>query len=104
MAGKSADDIGNQCGGWTIDWQGKSGDVTPGGTTILAAIQKAVSPQRQVTFSKDGTGAAGATVGVVVIGEKPYAEGNGDRADLRLAPEDVDAVDQHEEPPAFRWW
>ncbi len=92
VAGKSADDIGNQCGGWTIDWQGKSGDVTPGGTTVLAAIKKAVAKGSQVTFSKDGTGAAGATVGVVVIGERPYAEGNGDRADLALAQEDVAAV------------
>jgi beta-glucosidase len=92
VAGKSADDLGNQCGGWTIDWQGKSGDVTPGGTTVLAAIRKAVSDKTEVTFSKDGTGAAGATIGVVVIGERPYAEGNGDRADLKLAQEDVDAV------------
>ena len=92
VGGKSADDIGNQCGGWTIDWQGKSGAVTPGGTTVLAAIKQAVSKGTQVTFSKDGTGAAGATVGVVVIGELPYAEGNGDRADLALAPEDVAAV------------
>jgi beta-glucosidase len=37
VAGKNADDIGNQCGGWTIDWQGKSGPIVPGGTTILAA-------------------------------------------------------------------
>jgi beta-glucosidase len=92
VGGKSADDIGNQCGGWTIDWQGKSGDVTPGGTTVLAAIWQAVGKGTQVTFSKDGTGAAGATVGVVVIGEQPYAEGNGDRTDLALAQEDVDAV------------
>ena len=92
VGGKSADDIGNQCGGWTIDWQGKTGDVTPGGTTVLAAIRQAVSKGTQVTFSKDGTGAAGATVGVVAIGEQPYAEGNGDRTDLALAQEDVDAV------------
>jgi beta-glucosidase len=92
VGGKSADDLGNQCGGWTIDWQGKSGEVTPGGTTVLAAIRQAVGKGTQVTFSKDGTGAAGATVGVVVIGEQPYAEGNGDRTDLALAQEDVDAV------------
>jgi beta-glucosidase len=92
VGGKSADDLGNQCGGWTIDWQGKSGDVTPGGTTVLAAIRQAVGKGTQVTFSKDGTGAAGATVGVVVIGEQPYAEGNGDRTDLALAQEDVNAV------------
>ncbi len=92
VAGKSADDIGNQAGGWTIDWQGKSGAITPGGTTTLAAIKKAVSNKTQVTFSKDGSGAAGATLGVVVIGELPYAEGAGDRADLNLAPEDMQAV------------
>jgi beta-glucosidase len=92
IAGNNADDIGNQCGGWTIDWQGKSGDVTTGGTTILAAIRNTVSKSTQVTFSKDGSGAAGAAVGVVVIGEKPYAEGRGDRADLALAPEDIAAV------------
>ena len=96
VAGKNADDIGNQCGGWTIDWQGKSGDVTTGGTTILAAIKSTVSKDTKVTFSKDGSGAAGATVGVVVIGEKPYAEMQGDRADLALAPEDIAAVQDDE--------
>ena len=39
VAGKSADDLGNQCGGWTITWQGKSGSPTQG-TTILAALQQ----------------------------------------------------------------
>jgi len=92
VAGKNGDDIGNQCGGWTIDWQGRSDNVTTGGTTVLAAIRKA-APHARVTFAADGTGATGATVGVVVIGEKPYAEGAGDRTDLSLAPEDVKAID-----------
>ena len=91
VAGKSADNIGNQCGGWTIQWQGQTGNVTPGGTTILAAIKAAV-PKTQVTFSLDGSGAQGATLGVVVVGELPYAEGSGDRADLSLGKEDVAAV------------
>jgi len=93
VAGKSADDIGNQCGGWTIDWQGKSGDVMTGGTTILKAIQDTAAKTTKVTFSKDGSGAAGADVGIVVIGETPYAEMLGDRTDLQLAPEDVAAVE-----------
>jgi beta-glucosidase len=93
LGGKSADDIGNQCGGWTIDWQGKSGEVMTGGTTILKAIRNAVSGKTKVTFSKDGTGAEGADVGVVVIGETPYAEMMGDREDLALAAEDVAAVE-----------
>ena len=92
VAGKSADDIGNQCGGWTIDWQGKSGNITPGGTTLLTAIKQAVSPSTKVTYSADGTGAEGATLGVVVVGETPYAEMMGDRADLSLSPADQDAV------------
>src|SRR5262249_6656547 len=61
VAGKNADDIGNQCGGWTIDWQGRSGAVTSGGTTILTAIKKHVSPSTSVTSSVDGAGASGAT-------------------------------------------
>src|SRR6185369_8715176 len=64
VAGKNADDIGNQSGGWTIDWQGKSGPVTTGGTTILTAIKSTVSDGTKITFSKDGTGAAGATAGI----------------------------------------
>jgi beta-glucosidase len=84
VTGKNADNIGNQCGGWTIDWQGKTGDVTTGGTTILAAM-KAANPQVSTT-------ADGASIGVVVIGETPYAEMRGDRKELAVAVEDVAAV------------
>lgn len=94
VGGKNADDIGNQCGGWTISWQGKSGALTPGGTTILQAMKKAVSPSTQVTYQLDGGGGKGADVGVVVIGETPYAEMFGDRTDLSLDPADVNAVKQ----------
>ena len=92
VAGKNADDIGNQCGGWTIDWQGKSGEVTTGGTTLLAGIRGAAGQAVKVTYAKDGTGAEGADLGIAVIGETPYAEMNGDREDLAPAPEDVAAV------------
>jgi beta-glucosidase len=93
VGGKSADDIGNQCGGWTVEWQGRSGDVTTGGTTILDAIKATASKDTKVTFSKDASGAPGADVGVVVIGEPPYAEGNGDTGELALAAEDIAAFD-----------
>jgi beta-glucosidase len=92
VAGKNADDIGNQCGGWTIDWQGKSGPVTTGGTTILAAIKNTVSKDTKVTFSKDGEGASGADFGIVVIGETPYAEMKGDRSELTLDKQDAATV------------
>jgi beta-glucosidase len=93
VAGKSADDIGNQCGGWTISWQGNSGNVTTGGTTILKAIEASVSPETKVTFSKDGSGAEGADLGIILIGETPYAEMIGDRKDLTLDEGDVAAVE-----------
>ena len=94
VAGSSGNDIGNQCGGWTISWQGKSGNITTGGTTILQAIQDTVSQNTNVTFSKDGSGSDGADVGIVVIGETPYAEMLGDRKDLSLSPEDVAVVEK----------
>jgi beta-glucosidase len=90
LGGKSADDVGNQCGGWTIEWQGKSGPITPG-TTVRKALEDVVGRER-VTFAADGSGGAGATVGIAVIGETPYAEWFGDRADLSIAPADLAAV------------
>jgi beta-glucosidase len=91
VSGKSADDIGNQCGGWTISWQGSSGSTTVG-TTILQAIRKAVSSSTTVTSSIDGSGAAGADVAVVVVGETPYAETLGDRSDLTLDSSDLAVI------------
>ncbi|MBN2704394.1 MAG: glycoside hydrolase family 3 C-terminal domain-containing protein [Pontiellaceae bacterium] len=92
VAGQAADNIGVQCGGWTVQWQGQSGNVTTGGTTILSAIKKSVSDQTSVTYSKDGTGANGADIGIVVVGEPPYAEGSGDSRELKLAPAELAAV------------
>jgi beta-glucosidase len=92
VAGKCADDLGYQCGGWTIEWQGRTGQVVSNGTTVLQALRREVKPGTTVTFSTNGLGAAGASVAVVVIGEPPYAEMKGDRTDLTLAPEDVQAI------------
>jgi beta-glucosidase len=89
VAGRHADDVALQCGGWTITWQGSSGPVTHG-TTILQAIR--VAAGQGVTYSHDGAGAAGAEIGIAVIGEQPYAEGRGDTADLHLSSHDVQAV------------
>jgi beta-glucosidase len=77
VAGRNADDIGNQAGGWTIEWQGATGDIIPG-TTILEGIRE-VAPEADVTFSEDASAPTdGADVGIVVVGETPYAEGFGD--------------------------
>ncbi len=92
VAGDSADDIGNQCGGWTIFWQGKSGEVTLG-TTILQGIRDQVGDSgTKITYCADGSGGAGAKIGLAIFGERPYAEMMGDRADLRLDPKHLGVV------------
>ncbi|TCN37722.1 beta-glucosidase [Kribbella orskensis] len=78
VAGRNADDIGNQAGGWTLSWQGASGQHRIPGNTILDGIRQ-VAPGAQVTYSKDGSApTTGSDVAVVVVGETPYSEGFGD--------------------------
>ncbi|KAI0501292.1 hypothetical protein KFK09_016236 [Dendrobium nobile] len=87
VAGIHADNIGLQCGGWTIDWQGQSGNIT-GGTTILKAIKSTVDPDTlvihaqfpSVSFVIENDFA----YAIVVVGESPYAETNGDNLNLTL--------------------
>jgi beta-glucosidase len=90
LGGKSAENTGNQCGGWTISWQGASGNVV-GATSLQQAFQTVVGAS-QVKYSVDGTSTSGASVGVAVIGETPYAEGKGDSTDLTVSATDVNVV------------
>ncbi|MEP7355714.1 MAG: glycoside hydrolase family 3 N-terminal domain-containing protein [Anaerolineales bacterium] len=102
VAGQGARDIGLQSGGWTISWQGQSGSVTPG-TTILKGIQEAVSPETRVVYdplggfatvtNTDGTTAT-ADIGIVVLAEKPYAEGVGDVTSLALPSADLQLAER----------
>jgi beta-glucosidase len=79
VAGKSADNIGFQTGGWTISWQGGSGTTTPG-TSILQGIRNTVASSTTVTFNATGAGIDSSyRAAIAVIGETPYAEGMGDR-------------------------
>jgi beta-glucosidase len=94
VVGAAADDLGIQCGGWTISWQGQPGNITHGGTTILASIRNTMAPGATVTFSPAATDLKGADAVVVVVGEQPYAEGRGDRNDLHLSPSDVALVEK----------
>jgi beta-glucosidase len=96
VAGRNADDVGNQSGGWTLTWQGFS-QQNPGGvpqqpgTSILAGI-KQVAPAATVTYSVDGTAPpGGADVAVVAVGETPYSEGFGDVGGPRWAYDPADA-------------
>jgi|YelNatPaOPRAMG01_1025707.scaffolds.fasta_scaffold24359_3 beta-glucosidase len=94
VAGPSADDIGRQCGGWTITWQGSSGRNTLG-TSILEAINKTASPNTRVIFDKYANNIAGPyDVGVVVVGENPYAEFYGDRRSIDLSEEQLRIIDR----------
>ena len=89
VVGAAADDLGMQCGGWTISWQGDHGNVTHGGTTILAAIRQTVSPETQVIFSPGGSNLGNPDAVIVVVGEAPYAEMKGDRTNLDLSAPDA---------------
>ncbi len=76
VAGSNADNLGAQTGGWTLTWQGQPGKLPDPGTTILGAIS---GRDHNVTFSADASApTSGYDVGVVVVGEHPYAEGQGD--------------------------
>ena len=90
VAGRGADNIGMQSGGWTISWQGEMENKTEG-TSVLEAIKSAVDPSVSVQYSKDGRNVEG-DVAVVVIGEEPYAEMEGDREDLSLNKKDLDVI------------
>ena len=78
VAGKNADDIGSQSGGWTVTFQGSTGPTTTG-TSILAGIREAVGSAGTVAYDESGATAAGNDVGIAVLGEEPYAESQGDR-------------------------
>ena len=97
VAGEAADDIGLQAGGWTIEWQGAAGQITEG-TTLLEGIRQSVADPDAVQFNRFGRfesvlAANGqpaiAPVGVLVVGETPYAEGRGDSNDLSLSGADL---------------
>jgi beta-glucosidase len=93
LAGPGADDVGISSGGWTLSWQGQAGDVTAG-TTLRAAMESVLGAS--VRFDRTGAFADGthADVGVVVVAERPYAEGVGDSADLALPAADLAVIER----------
>lgn len=91
VAGEHANDIGLQSGGWTIQWQGASGPITEG-STILDGLRK-LAPGANIDFNADGNfNDYNADYAIVVIGEQPYAEGQGDDSDLALPSAQVQLV------------
>ncbi|XP_022974700.1 uncharacterized protein LOC111473438 [Cucurbita maxima] len=88
VAGSHANNLGYQCGGWTIEWQGASGNNLTSGTTVLDAIKETVDPKTEVTFEEEPNKASlqshEFSYGIVVVGEYPYAETNGDSLNLTI--------------------
>ncbi|XP_042511892.1 beta-glucosidase BoGH3B-like [Macadamia integrifolia] len=88
VAGTHADNLGYQCGGWTIEWQGLSGNDLTEGTTILKAIKDTVDPSTQVIFNENPdtnfVKSNNFSYAIVVVGEPPYAETKGDSQNLTI--------------------
>jgi beta-glucosidase len=90
VAGSQADDLGSQCGGWTITWQGLTGNNLTAGTTILDGIKRTVVPGTDVVYSKNPDAnfiqqnKARFDYAIVVVGEAPYSEQFGDNLNLTI--------------------
>ncbi|KAI3791636.1 hypothetical protein L2E82_05495 [Cichorium intybus] len=87
VSGSHAANIGNQCGGWTIEWHGQSGNITIG-TTILSAIKNTVDPKTEVVYQENPTPefikSNNFSYAIVVTGEYPYSETAGDSLNLTI--------------------
>lgn len=99
VAGNGADDIGKQCGGWTISWQGSTGNTTPG-TTIFSALKAVMDAKgKTINYSANGfftNSNSEIDAAIVVVGEDPYAESNGDRSagQLKLPADDIGTINR----------
>ncbi len=93
VSGRGADNLGMQCGGWTIDWQGGQGDITIG-TTILDGIKNALSKETNIIYSENALDLedSDGDLAIVVIGEDPYTEFFGDKENLDLMDEDLNTI------------
>ena len=80
VVGKSADSLQNQTGGWSLSWQGtgNSNSDFPVGQTVLAGIRSVVGAEVVFSEAADAVDVRGFDAVIAVIGETPYAEGNGD--------------------------
>ncbi len=83
ITGPAADSGSVQCGGWTMDWNGSSKKDVPGVTTIKEAFER-YAADYGIEVITDPEQAAEADVVLLCVGEEPYAEWNGDTADMEL--------------------
>ncbi|KAL8055910.1 hypothetical protein ABFX02_04G086100 [Erythranthe guttata] len=87
VAGTHADNLGYQCGGWTISWEGTSGKIT-GGTTMLEAIKEMVDHNTEVVYEQNPSPETFSgeefSFAIVAVGEGPYVESGGDDPELKI--------------------
>ena len=89
VAGDGANDVGKQAGGWTLNWQGTGTTRKdfPNADTIYEGIaRQARAAGGEAVLAVDGRYAVKPDVAVVVFGEDPYAEFQGDRPTLAYKP------------------
>ncbi|MBA0255236.1 glycoside hydrolase family 3 protein [Stenotrophomonas maltophilia] len=89
VAGDGANDVGKQAGGWTLNWQGTGTTRKdfPNADSIYEGIaRQARAAGGEAVLAVDGRYAVKPDVAVVVFGEDPYAEFQGDRPTLAYKP------------------
>nr|POF18720.1 periplasmic beta-glucosidase [Quercus suber] len=95
VIGRHADDLGYQCGGWTITKYGTSGRITIG-TTILEGIKEAVGEHSEVIYEQNPSSATFEglefSYAIVVVGEPAYAEGRGYNVELKIPFDGADVI------------
>jgi beta-glucosidase len=97
VTGDGADNIAKQSGGWSVSWQGVGHTNTdfPGATSIYHGLHQAVTQQGgSIELSSDGSYQQKPDVAIVVFGEDPYAEGQGDLNTLDFLPRNRTLLDQ----------
>lgn len=97
VAGSGADNVGRQSGAWTVEWQGVDGNWMTEGTSVLQGINQAAGSGSTVEYSVTGQFnnlSTKADIGIVVVSEKPYAEGWGDNANPTIEKADLNAITQ----------
>lgn len=92
VVGPGANSITKLAGGWTLSWQGRDhvNEDFPNAETFLSAVKHVVEPAGG-SVSYDASGSAvpsGTDVVIAVFGEDPYAEFQGDRANVDFEPND----------------
>ena len=96
IAGDGADNVAMQAGGWTLSWQGADNGPNdfPGATSIYQGLKAELDAAGgRVLLSPDGTAAQKADVAVIVFGETPYAEFEGDQSDVALHHENLESLE-----------